>query len=230
MLNLLGSLEILIKRLKVPGRSGGWSGYYEEAAERPDYLEQKKKIVQQFIDQLPHVKTAADLGANEGNFTRLLSLRSIPAIASDFDPFCINELYISIKKSREQWIQPLVNDLSLPSPAIGVNNAERDSFIQRTRVDLVLALALVHHLAIGKNIPFELVADFFQQLSQHLIIEFVPKSDEKIKMMLAHKKDIYGDYDVDHFEKAFARYYRVIKKEPVGQSGRVIYLMTKHES
>jgi hypothetical protein len=125
-------------------------------------------------------------------------------------------------------IQPLVSDLSLPSPAIGVNNAERPSFIQRMKADLVLALALIHHLAIGKNIPLELVAGCFQQFGRHLIIEFVPKTDPKIGEMLAQKKDIYTNYDTGNFERSFSRYYRILKKEAVGSSGRVIYLMSKH--
>jgi hypothetical protein len=229
MLNLLSSLETLVRKLKVPARSGTWSGYYEEAAGRPDYLEQKKKIIDQFLDGLQGIKTAADLGANEGTFTRLLAARDIFSVAADLDPHCINELYNSIKKNGEQNIQPLVSDLSLPSPAIGVNNAERISFMERMHVDLVLALALVHHLAIGKNIPLELIAGCFQSFSSHLIIEFVPKTDPKIQEMLSRKKDIYANYEAVNFENSFSRYYRTIKKEPVGSSGRVLYLMSKHE-
>ena len=104
------------------------------------------------------------------------------------------DLYNQIKVSGEKNIQPLIIDLSNPSPAIGVNNEERNSFIKRTNVDLALALALIHHLAIGKNIPFEMIADLFQRIGRYLIIEFVPKEDEKIQLMLTGKKDIYTSY------------------------------------
>jgi hypothetical protein len=228
-LNLISSLEILINKLRSPEQTTAWSGYYEEAAQRNDYLEQKKKIISQWLEGLPAIKTAADLGANDGEFSRLLSSRNIQPIAADFDPYCINKLYKQLKAGKEKNIQPLIVDLSNPSPAIGVNNEERTSFTSRLHVDLALALALVHHLVIGKNISFGLIADFFQKICSNLIIEFVPKEDEKVQLMLAGKKDIYSDYSAENFEKAFGNYFRVAKKESITGSGRTLYLMTRHE-
>lgn len=189
----------------------------------------KKKIILQWLDKLPEIKTAADLGANDGEFSRLLSSKNIQTIAADFDPYCINILYNQLKANKEKNIQPLIVDLSNPSPAIGVNNKERNSFIARLHVELALALALVHHLAIGKNIPLEIIADLFQKICSTLIIEFVPKEDEKVQLMLAGKKDIYSGYTAENFEKAFGNYFRVVKKESITGSGRTLYLMTRHE-
>lgn len=228
-LNLISSLEIVITRLRSPEQSTAWSAYYEEASQRNDYLQQKKKIISNWIDKLPAIKTAADLGANDGEFSRLLSSKNIQTIAADFDPYCINKLYNQLKAGKEKNIQPLIVDLSNPSPAIGVNNNERASFISRLHADLALALALVHHLAIGKNIPFEMVADLFQKICSTLIIEFVPKQDEKVKFMLKDKKDIYSNYSEDNFEKVFAKYFKVVNKASISDSGRTIYLMTKNE-
>ncbi|MDP9230935.1 MAG: SAM-dependent methyltransferase, partial [Bacteroidota bacterium] len=229
LLNLVSSLETLIRRLKLPAQKSIWFEYYDEALQRKDYLQQKRKLIQQLLDKLGNLKTAADLGANNGEFSQLLSAKNIQTIAADSDPCCINKLYTEIKKSAEKNIQPLVVDLSNPSPAVGFNNAERASFLSRTRVDLVLALALVHHLAIGKNIPLDIIACFFKQLSKHLIIEFVPKQDEKVQLMLSVKKDIYTEYDEAGFEQAFKKYYSVVSKESIAGSGRVLYLMSKHE-
>lgn len=227
--NLVSSLEILIHKLRMPARSTTWSGYYEEASLRNDYLEQKKKIAGNWIDELPDIKSAADLGANDGEFSHLSASKNIQTIAADFDPYCINNLYNQIKTKGEKKIQPLILDLSNPSPAIGVNNEERSSFISRLNVDLVLALALIHHLAIGKNIPLDMIACFFSKTCSNLIIEFVPKQDEKVQLMLANKKDIYTNYSEDHFEKAFSHYYRIAKKETIGSSKRILYLMKKNE-
>ena len=228
-LNLISSLEILINKLRLPEQSTAWSAYYEEAAQRNDYLQQKKKIISQWLDNIPVIKTAADLGANDGEFSRSLSSKNIQTIAADFDPYCINKLYNQLKTSGEKNIQPLIVDLSNPSPAIGVNNNERNSFLSRLHVDLALALALIHHLAIGKNIPFEMIADLFQKTCSTLIIEFVPKEDEKVQLMLANKKDIYPGYTAEDFEKAFGKYFRLLNKETIPGSGRTIYLMTRHE-
>src|SRR5206468_2386657 len=118
-----------------------------------------------------------------------------------------------IKTKNIKNILPLVIDLSHPSPAIGVNNEERTSFTSRVKVDLALALALVHHLAIGKNIPFEKIANLFAGLAKNLIIEFVPKQDEKIQLMLRQKKDIYADYSEENFVGNFEKDFSVIKKQ-----------------
>jgi hypothetical protein len=228
-LNLISSLEILITKLKLPLRSTTWTSYYGEASQRNDYIGQKKKIIVQWLDKLHGIKTAADLGANDGEFSKLLAAKNIQTIAGDIDPYCINRLYDHIKTSSEKNIQPLVIDLSNPSPAMGVNNDERTSFISRLHVDLALSLALIHHLSIGKNIPFEMIADFFQKISSSLIIEFVPKQDQKVQLMLENKKDIYINYTEDNFERAFGKYFSVMNKELIPGSGRTLYLMTKLE-
>jgi len=225
--NLISSLEILIHKLRMPARSTTWSGYYEEAYLRNDYLKQKKAILRNWIDELSQIKSVADLGANDGEFSHLFSSKDIQTITADFDPYCINKLYNEIKTKKEKKIQPMVLDLSNPSPSIGINNEERSSFISRLNVDLVLALALIHHLAIGKNIPLERIAFFFSKTAPNLIIEFVPKEDEKVQILLSQKNDIYGAYDEKSFIEAFSRYFIIEKFQKIPGTGRVLYLMKR---
>jgi hypothetical protein len=120
-----------------------------------------------------------------------------------------------------------VGDLTNPSPAIGWHNAERDSMIRRGPADMVFALALVHHLAISNNVPLEKIAAFFADISHHLVIEFVPKTDSQVKTLLANREDIFAGYAQDAFEEAFGRHFEIIRKEQVRDSSRTIYLMTK---
>jgi hypothetical protein len=227
LLNLVSSLEILVNKLKIPALQSTWSAYYDEAAQRDDYLGQKKKIINEWTDHLKNISQAADLGANKGEFSRLLAEKNIRVLSADFDPYCINSLYTTLKVSGEKNIQPLILDLSNPTPASGVNSEERSSFITRANADLVLALALVHHLAIGKNIPLAKIAAFFTAITRHLIIEFVPIEDEKVQFMLAQKADIYPDYHQAGFETAFENYFVIEKKEAIAGSGRTLYLLTK---
>jgi len=131
------------------------------------------------------------------------------------------------KLSGTQNIQPLIVDLSNPSPAIGVNNEEHASFLQRCHADLVMALALIHHLVIGKNIPFEKMVAFFSQAGNYLIIEYIPKQDEKIQLMLKTKKDIYLSYSEQNFENAFKRKFEIKEKQVIGATGRILYLMKR---
>ena len=227
LLNLVASLESLLHTLKLTGEST-WSEYYTEASQRNDYLEQKKQLISQLTKNLTGIKTAVDVGANDGVFSKLLAELNIYTLAADFDPLCINNLYAEIKQTNKSNLQPLIIDLSNPSPAIGVNNTERQSFISRTKVDLVMALAVIHHLVIGKNIPFEKIASLFHDIGNKLIIEFVPKEDEKVELMLKSKKDIYTGYSKENFELAFSKFFTTQTKEPVGSSGRTLYLMIKN--
>lgn len=229
LLNLVASLESLIMKLKLPESKSTWSAYYDEASQRNDYLEQKQKIIQHWLEKINPLATAADLGANKGEFSKLLASRNIKTIAADFDANCINSLYNDIKKNNEKNILPLIIDLSKPSPAIGVNNEERDSFISRTKVDLVLALALIHHLAIGKNIPFEKIATLIHGMCNYLIIEFVPKEDKKVKLMLLSKKDIFPEYNEIGFLKIFQSDFSVIEKKIIPGTSRILFLLKKKD-
>jgi hypothetical protein len=163
--HLIGSLDILIKKLQPPPYKSSWSAYYTEAAGRHSYLVEKKRIISNWLDTLKGVKNAADLGANNGEFSQMLAERRISTVAADFDPACINSLYNNIKNKEIQNIIPLVVDLSNPSPATGFNNEERPSFINRSAFDLTIALALIHHLAITKNIPIHKLAELFERIT-----------------------------------------------------------------
>jgi hypothetical protein len=226
--NLLDSLQSLIQSLRWKGDATAWDQYYEEANQRSDYVLQKKKIIAEWLSELTGIHTAVDLGANEGTFSFLLAARNVRTIAADSDNFSINRLYQKIKKEKEKNILPLLIDLANPSSAIGLNNKERISFTERTSCDVGMALALVHHLAIGKNIPFEKIAELFVNLVGHLVIEFIPKSDKKIQFMLQQKKDIYNTYNEENFVQSFEKYFSVQKKYEIGDSGRVLYMMKRH--
>jgi hypothetical protein len=229
MLNLIASLEGLINKLRLSDNKSTWSDYYDEASQRKDYLAHKQQIIEQWLEKIRPVSTAADFGANIGAFSKLVASSNIQTIATDFDAYCINALYKEIKSNGEKNILPLIIDLSKPSPAIGVNNKERDSFINRTKVDVALALALIHHLVIGKNIPFEKNAALFETMCKWLIIEFVPKEDEKVHFMLKQKEDIYHHYNEAAFTAAFSKYFSIKEKQTIAGSGRTLFLLKKHE-
>jgi len=226
--NILSSLESSIQYFQLNASSGSWSGYYNEAEQREDYLDEKKAIISQWLSSL-QLKTAIDVGANEGFFSKLLNDQNIEVLSADSDHFSINNLYKQIKKEDIENIMPLIIDFANPSPAIGVNNTERNPFLERVNVDLVIALAVIHHLAIGRNIPFAYIATLFKKFGPYLIIEFVPKEDEKIQLMLQHKKDIYNWYTEENFLKEFAAFYHVAASEVIGQSKRKLFLMQANE-
>ncbi len=228
LLNLIDSLETGIKRTKLPARQSTWSGYYEEAATRDIYLEEKQRIIGSWLAGMEGLSTVADLGANEGLFARLAAPGRY-VLAADLDPYCVDALYHSVRQHKETGIQPMVIDLANPSPGNGVNNRERLSFMERCKADLVLALALIHHLAIGRNIPFPMLAGFFDKVADRLLIEFVPKEDEKAQLLLARKEDSHPWYTQELFERSFSAVFHIEKKDMVKGTKRILYLLkSKH--
>jgi hypothetical protein len=221
--NLLRSLQSLIESLHFEHK-GIWSDYYAEAEKRSGYLPDKKDIVTQWVDRLTGISTAVDLGANDGSFSEILSSKKIPTISVDGDHFAISKLYKSIKEENKS-IHPILLDISNPSPSLGFNNEERLGFLERTQTDLVLALAFIHHLAIGKNISFERIAELCKKLGNTLIIEFVPITDEKVQLMLARKKVLFDWYTETGFVNAFSRHFKILYVKKIATSDRKLYLM-----
>jgi hypothetical protein len=225
--NILSSLEIVVRACRVPAAKTAWSDYYPEAGSRDDYLESKKSVIGGWLEKLTY-RSAADLGANTGAFTELFSEQASPCIAADADPYCMDALYLAQKNTGHR-IHPLVIDLSNPSPSIGFNNQERSSFKQRMQgIELVMALALVHHLAIAKNIPLDMLAGFFSSLAhRYLVIEFIPRSDEKVQLLLLNREDIFDRYTQEEFERSFGEHFRLVEKTAISHSGRFLYLFEK---
>ena len=225
--NLFRSLRSAVESFHLKDPSGVWSGYYDEAGQRDDYVERKKEIIREWLKEL-NAGTVFDAGANEGSFSKIASSLQMFTIAADLDHFSINNLYNHAKKEKLENIYPLVMNLAAPTPATGLNNNERSSFLSRINSDVVMALALIHHLSIGNNIPFELSAPMFASMGTYLVIEFVPKTDPKVAFMLQQKKDVFDEYSEVNFLSAFRRYYSVIKSTPVGKSSRTMFLMKKN--
>jgi 2-polyprenyl-3-methyl-5-hydroxy-6-metoxy-1,4-benzoquinol methylase len=221
---LLKSLTETVTNCNFSETKTSWTNYYEEAAPRENYLNAKKEIIEAWLSEITAIK-AIDLGANDGSFSEMLASKNIFTISADSDHSVINKLYTKIQKKGILNIHPLLINLANPTPSFGLNNLERDSFINRSNTDLVIALALIHHLAIAKNISFEEIANLFRKLGKKLIVEFIPKEDEKIKLLLAQRKDVFENYTEENFLKAFSVYYKIINSQEIGNSKRKLFLM-----
>ena len=95
----------------------------------------------------------------------------------------------------------------------------------RGPADMVISLALIHHLAVSNNLPLEMIAAFFAKICRYLVIEFVPKSDSQVQRLLANREDIFHNYNKQHFETAFEQYFKIRDCTPISSSERVLYLM-----
>ncbi len=161
-----------------------------------------------------------DLGCNSGDYSKAaLEAGAAYAIGFDFDH---GALEAGFARSAEQNLAflPLLLDATNPSPSQGWAEAERPGLAARASADAVLALAFIHHIAIGRNVPLDRVVDWLVGLAPTGIIEFVPKSDPMIVRMLRLREDIFDDYGEDAFMAAVARRARVVKSSVVSASGR----------
>jgi ribosomal protein L11 methylase PrmA len=181
------------------------------------------------MQELP-VKSVLDIGTNTCHYALMTAAAGKFTIAVDADTACIDQLYKTVRKNKLSNLIPLTIDITNPSPAIGWENQERDSFLSRTRTELCLALALIHHLAISKNIGFNQMAELFSTIAPWLIIEFIPKSDPKISLLLQNRVDIFDDYNETTFANAFAVRFTVVRRQPLTHTGRIMYLMQRKEN
>lgn len=227
LLDLTGHLTNIIKNFP-EGRSykTTWSNYYEDTILSKAYLQEKEKIVRAYCGDST-ARSVLDLGANDGYFSKVFAGNNMQVIATDADSRCISRLYQEVKKNNIQNLLPLILDIANPSPAIGFHNQERAAFHDRIKTDLVAALALVHHLVIGKNISLPALAGYFNDIAPELIIEFVPKEDEKVKQMLSTRPDTFIDYDQAHFEAYFSVYFDMLAQTPVPGTSRILYRMKR---
>jgi ribosomal protein L11 methylase PrmA len=225
LLGIIEDLESAIRRLTWKPLGKEWVDYYQNVTYTAAGMEQKRHFVAQCIEAIVP-KMVWDLGANTGEFSRLASDRDILTIAFDSDPAVVENSYLRAKEQNELNLLPLLVDLTHPSPAIGWDNRERMSLTDRGPADLVLALALVHHLAISGNVPLGQLAAFFHRIARNLIVEFVPKSDPQAQRLLVVRKDIFADYTQEFFEIEFARYFFIERRQSIADSDRILYRMT----
>ena len=223
---LIESLESTVKKLTWKPAGTEWGDYYENTNYTDSAFEHKKQLVEEWsVEKKPAL--VWDLGGNTGVFSRVAASSGAFTVSFDIDPAAVEQNYRTVKIKKDQNVLPLVLDLTNPSPALGWDNNERDSFGFRGPVDMVLALAVIHHLAISNNVPLPQLAKFFAAHCKWLVIEFVPKTDSQVIKLLASREDIFPDYTREGFEAAFSTCFVIRKSESVRDSERMLYLMER---
>ncbi|KTD41785.1 class I SAM-dependent methyltransferase [Legionella parisiensis] len=228
-IGLLHSLRHTIQKLDWKPVGTEWADYYQATNYSDSSFAEKNRVVKQYL-QLSKPKVVWDLGANTGHFSRLANeMGATTTLAFDVDPAAVEINYRRIKEQGHHSPLPLLLELTNPTPNLGWSNKERDSLIDRGPADCIMALALIHHLAISNNVPLDRIAAFFAEIGEQLIIEFVPKSDSQVKRLLQSRKDIFANYTKEYFEKAFSAYFSISCINEVSGSERILYLMTKNK-
>lgn len=227
LINIFVMIDSQIKNLKKKYSLTEWDNYYGNTNYSENAENNKKKIILDFIKEIKSdKKLALDMGANDGKYSRIISEYFEHVIAMDIDYNAVNRNYNLSCRDKEN-ILPLVLDFNNPTPAIGFACQERDNLEKRMKSDMVMALALIHHMAISNNVPFVKIAEWFATLGQYLIIEFVPKNDSQVELLLKTRVDIFDRYTQNDFEKEFSNYFEIISKKKIKDSERTLYLMVR---
>jgi hypothetical protein len=221
---LINNLESTIEKLNcMPTAGSGWTDYETFHNYSPESLEHKKEIVNNYLEII-HPQNVWDFGANTGTFSRLASQREIFTVAFDLDSGAVERNYLNMLSEGDANLLPLVMDLTNPSPGLGWRGEERKSLVDRGPAHTIMALALLHHLAIGNNVPLSNLADFFQRLSRWSIIEFIPRQDPQVSRLLQVRRDIFSGYNQETFENTFCQFFNLVAKEDIQGTDRTIYL------
>lgn len=224
------NLDKLVRRLDVGKRASTWSDYRDTCSYSDADARAKQDFVRSAVAEASP-ELVLDLGANDGAYSLLAAEHAGYVVAVDGDEAVIDQLYRRLRAEGNENVLPLVADLSDPSGGLGWRNRERAAFEDRVRPDMVLALALVHHLAIGANVPLPQVVDWLTDLvpTGGLVVEFVHVEDPMVQRLLSNKPaGLFDDYRRDSFEKLLEERCHIERSETLPGGTRTIYLARRH--
>jgi ribosomal protein L11 methylase PrmA len=225
------TLQLILRRLHrwisgLKPRAVEPTEWQQYEGDNVSYSENEESRKQDFIGDFSqhHAPTCAwDIGCNTGRYAQaLLQNQARSVIGFDTD---LNALDTAVSRASAGGLHflPLFSDAVNPSPGQGWAEAERSSLMSRRNADAVVALAIVHHLAIGRNIPLPFVVEWLVKLAPRGVVEFVPKSDLMVQRMLRLRRDIFESYDNDHFEQALCCHARIVRRLELAPGGRTLY-------
>jgi len=226
--SILVHLTDTIENLKLKNKKSEWSDYYNNTNYSNSGLLQKASIIESFIKEL-NIKTALDVGANDGKFSKLLSNSSIYTVSTDIDELVVEKNFNDALRDENDNLLSLYLNFANPTPSIGWDNTERKSFYDRSKFDLVLALAVVHHFVITYDLSFEMIAEKFSKIGKYLIIEFPLPEDDKVQFISRNKLSQFSNYNIENFKSAFEKYFLELDNKFIESNSRVIFLYAKKD-
>lgn len=215
-------LRRIVERLAWRRTTSEWASYAEENS----YDRENRELKERFVREAAASRCwrlAWDLGANTGTFSRLVAEHAGDVVAFDADHLAVDRLYRDLRADGPANVLPLVVNLADPSPGLGWRHRERKALTERSRPDLVLCLALIHHMVISANVPLPEFVAWLASLGAHLVIELVTKEDPMVERLLRNKEDIYHDYERSTFEGCLAERFEILREQPLQEGRRILY-------
>jgi hypothetical protein len=222
VLGLVQSIRRIVSSLKTPAAATLWSDYTDTHSYDRAAIEEKVAFVAKAAAHA-NCNMVWDLGSNTGMFSEVLESRADHIISVDGDHECVERLYLRLRTRGGKKILPLVMNLANPSPNQGWANGERLAFDHRNKPDLILGLALIHHICLSNNIPIPDFLDWLAMTGARLIIEFVDRNDSMVCEMLARKSETHEGYNLANFERELRSRYKVLLSGTLKGGKRMIY-------
>lgn len=213
-------LRKLVGRLDWAAGGSEWADYQEFHNYSETDLGRKEAFVRQCVAEA-EPDTVWDIGCNTGRFSRIAADQAQRVLAMDLDHAAVERLYRAA--DRPGNVLPLVQNLADPSPDWGWRGSERTALPARSQPDLVLCLALIHHVVISANIPLAEFVDWLAALAPALVIEYVSRADDKVQALLRNKEDRYADYRRAHLETSLQRHYTIVRSLELNEGRRFLY-------
>ncbi|WP_325650567.1 hypothetical protein [Ideonella sp.] len=227
-LRLAESLETAVQALAPrSSATSNWSNYrHDNTYSKAD--EQSKLAFILAAVERAEPRRSVDLGANDGHYARALTARGVACTAVELDAACADAIYeSSLAAPHGLLLNTMRVDLANPTPNHGWAGRERASFAQRLRCDLSLSLALIHHLSISRQVPFEAIAAYLVELAPHAIVEYVPPEDPMARQLLAARTGITTSYletlSADAFRAAFEPHFESLAHSAPLAGGRIVH-------
>jgi SAM-dependent methyltransferase len=218
-----------------------WSGYLDhKSLYSPAQLGQKERFVSQALD-LARPQRVLDVGANEGRFSLLAARRGAQVVAIDSDPTVTGSIWrrVSGEASTENLtVLPLVVDFTRPTPAVGWRNQECASFLERAglersekKFDLVMFLAVAHHILVTERIPLEDLLAVADEVSRdYVLIEFVAPGDPMFQRIVRGRDELYAHFSPAWFEAAASARFELVRSEKIDGLHRWLYLFRRRRA
>jgi SAM-dependent methyltransferase len=221
LLNSLSRLEGQIRRIPSTSRSSHWSDYTDISCHYNDEDHSNKRGFVSRALTRSRSSRVLDVGCNTGTYSLLAAELGAKVVAIDSDPRTVDRLCRRGAKN----VLPLCVDLAFPTPAIGWENREYSSFLNRCagKFDTVMMLAVLHHLLLSSQIPLDHIATLCNRLTtDYLIMEWVPPTDAKYIEIIRGREAIYNHITEVAYREAFAAYFSVIDELTLA-NGRILF-------
>lgn len=208
-----------------------WSEYTQTASHYGAAdVEEKQQLVRGVMNRY-RPASVLDIGANTGTYSIIAAEAGARVVALDNDQAAVDALWrLAVEKKLP--ITALVANIARPTPAAGWRNREHLSLLDRLsgKFDLVLMLAVIHHLILREQVPLKLIGELCASLTRRwLVVEWVPPSDPMYQEWLRGRDDLYGQLAETDLLRALEPFFQVRLRTVLGNQ-RVLLLFERTEA